>query len=136
MRFSVEWLRDYIDFDLSPEELAEKLTLAGVEVEGITPFHNRLDNVVAARVISIRPHEHADRLTVVEVDAGERRYEVVCGAQNINKGDLVAFALPGAHLPGGLEIKEREIRGVKSYGMLCSSERGFCNSMAFNRLSS
>ncbi|MGI6097860.1 MAG: phenylalanine--tRNA ligase subunit beta [Dethiobacteria bacterium] len=122
MRFSVEWLRDYIDFDLSPEELAEKLTLAGVEVEGITPFHNRLDNVVAARVISIRPHEHADRLTVVEVDAGERRYEVVCGAQNINKGDLVAFALPGAHLPGGLEIKEREIRGVKSYGMLCSAE--------------
>jgi phenylalanyl-tRNA synthetase beta chain len=121
MKFSVNWLREFVDLPDKIEPLAELLTLAGVEIEGIENRGAKIDNVVVAQITASSQHPNADRLTVCEADDGSgTKRQIVCGAKNYKVGDKVPLALPGAKLPNGLEIKKSKLRGVESEGMLCS----------------
>lgn len=124
MKISLKWLNDYVDiqeFLKNPAPLAEKLTAAGLEVEGYTDLSKPYQNVVLAKVVELARHPNADRLTVCQVDTGEGKLrQIVCGAKNHKQGDYVVAALPGAVLPGDFGIKESKIRDVESKGMLCS----------------
>ena len=120
MKVSVNWLKDLVDIDLSVEELAHTLTMAGLEVEEITPVA-MFEGIVVAEVKTIVPHPNADKLRVCEVDAGtDALLQIVCGAPNVVAGMRVPCALVGAKLPS-LEIKAAKLRGVDSSGMLCSA---------------
>src|SRR5437762_10959473 len=126
MKFSVNWLREFIELPSSVEELAELLTLAGIEIEGIEKRGAKFDKVVVAQITASSQHPNADRLSVRQVDdgSGETR-QIVCGAKNYKVGDKVPLALPGAVLVGDLKIKPSKLRGIESQGMLCSpSELG------------
>ncbi len=121
MRFSERWLREWVDPPVGTEELAEQLTMAGLEVEAIEAVAPPVEGVVVARIVSAVPHPRADRLRVCEVDDGHSRSTIVCGAPNARPGILVPLARVGARLPGGVEIEEARLRGVVSAGMLCSA---------------
>ncbi len=122
MKVSVNWLRELVDIKLSIDELAHTLTMAGLEVEEITPVAAAFDRIVVAEVKSTAPHPDADKLRVCEVDAGTGQLlQIVCGAPNVVPGMRVPCALVGAKLPG-LEIKQAKLRGVESNGMLCSAK--------------
>ncbi len=121
MKFSVNWLREFVDLPKSVDALTELLTLAGVEIEDVEQRGAKIDNVVIAQVTASSPHPNADRLSVCEVDDGSgAKRQVVCGAKNYHVGDKVPLALPGAKLPNGTEIRQSKLRGVESEGMLCS----------------
>ncbi|HHX77488.1 MAG TPA: phenylalanine--tRNA ligase subunit beta, partial [Firmicutes bacterium] len=120
MRVPVDWLKEYVDFELSSRELAEKLTQAGIEVEGISQLDSGLDGVLVGEIIAFERHPASEKLWVVQVDAGKERVQVVAGIQNYQCGDKVPVALPGAKLAGG-EITCRQVRGIDSQGMLCSA---------------
>ena len=121
MRVPLNWLRDYVDIELTPEELAERLTLLGMEVQGIEEWGADWRSVVVGELLTVERHPRADRLslTTVRVGAGEP-LEIVCGATNIAPGQRVPVALPGAVLPGGRKIELAQKMGVTSNGMLCS----------------
>src|SRR6202048_521228 len=122
MKFSVTWLRDFVDLPDKIDKLADLLTLAGVEIEAIEERGAKIDKVIVAQITASSQHPNADRLTVCEVDDGSgTRRQIVCGAKNYKVGDKVPLALPGAKLPNGLEIKKSKLRGVDSEGMLCSA---------------
>jgi phenylalanyl-tRNA synthetase beta chain len=120
MRVSYNWLQEYVDCELTPPELADLLTMAGLEVEGIEELGAELKGVVVAQIASIAPHPQADRLSLCRVMVGEVTYPIVCGARNMKEGDKVALALAGAELPEGVKIKKAQIRGERSEGMMCS----------------
>lgn len=121
MRVSVNWLKELVDIDLSTDELAHQLTMAGLEVEEATPVAASFERIVVAEVKSTAPHPNADKLRVCEVDAGTGSIlQIVCGAPNVAPGMKVPCALVGANLPG-LEIRQAKLRGVESNGMLCSA---------------
>ena len=121
MKFSVNWLREFVDLPKSPEEIADLLTRAGVETKGIETRGAKVDNVIVSEITASSRHPNADRLTVCEVDDGsETKRQIVCGATNYKVGDKVPLALPGAKLPNGTEIRKSKLRGVESEGMLCS----------------
>jgi phenylalanyl-tRNA synthetase beta chain len=121
MKFSVNWLREFVDLPEKPEEIADLLTRAGVETEGIEARGANVDKVIVAQITGSSRHPNADRLSVCEVDDGSGvKRQIVCGATNYKVGDKVPLALPGAKLPNGLEIRESKLRGVESAGMLCS----------------
>jgi phenylalanyl-tRNA synthetase beta chain len=121
MKFSVNWLREFVGLPENAEEIAELLTRAGVETENIERRGAKIDNVIVARITASSRHPNADRLTICEVDDGSgTKRQIVCGATNYKVGDKVPLALPGAKLPNGLEIKKSKLRGVESEGMLCS----------------
>src|SRR6185369_4941081 len=122
MKFSVSWLREFVDLPEKLEELTELLTLAGVEIEGVENRGADIDNVIVAEITASSRHPNADRLSVCEVNdgSGEKR-QIVCGATNYKVGDKVPLAVPGAVLPNGTKIKESKLRGVESEGMLCSA---------------
>src|SRR4051812_33242548 len=121
MKFSVNWLREFVDLPDKIEDLSELLTMAGVEIEGIEQRGAKIDHVVVAQIKASSQHPNADRLSVCEVDDGSgRKLQIVCGAKNYKVGDKVPLARPGAKLPNGLEIKKSKLRGVDSEGMLCS----------------
>lgn len=124
MYISYNWLKDFVKLavKIKPEEIALKLTNHTVEVDGLTYQADRLAKVVVARVLEIEKHPNADRLQVAVVDIKSKKLSIVCGASNLEVGQLVPVALIGAILPGGLEIKESEIRGVKSNGMICAED--------------
>lgn len=123
MKFSVNWLRDFVELPASVDELAHLLTMAGVEIEGIEPRGADFDNVVVALIKDSSQHPNAARLSVCLVDDGSNHArQIVCGAKNYRVGDKVPLALPGAELPGGLKIRESKLRGVESQGMLCSAK--------------
>ena len=122
MQVSLKWLKDYVDVDLPPEELAERLTMAGLEVDSLRRIEPAFSGVRVARIVSLRPHPQADQLSLCEVATGEATYPVVCGATNIRVGDIVPLAQVGATLPGGDVIRSARIRGEVSKGMLCSEE--------------
>ncbi len=122
MLVSYQWLKDYVDMDISPQELAEKLTMSGVEVESLTSFYPDVPGIVVGRVQSVDKHPQADKLYVVQVDVNEEVLQVVVGIANYRVGDLVPVAKPGAVLPGGMKIKKTKLRGIESHGMLCSAE--------------
>ena len=121
MKFSVNWLREFVELPASTDELSDLLTFAGVEIEGVEERGGNLDNVVVAQIRESVQHPNADRLSVCQVDDGSgTNRQIVCGAKNYKVGDKVPLALPGAALPNGLKIKASKLRGVESQGMLCS----------------
>lgn len=120
MFVSYKWLQDYVDCDLSSEEIAEKLTMAGIEVEGVAPPVAGLDDIITGKILEIAPHPDADQLMLCQVDTGSGVVQMVSGAPNLKKGACVPVALPGVTLPGGMQIETRKIRGEYSQGMICS----------------
>src|SRR5215471_14857025 len=127
MKVTLNWLKQYVDFNWSPEELAERLTMLGLEVEGVHKVAGEFDGVVVAQVITRDKHPNADKLSVCRVNDGVGERQIVCGAQNFKAGDKVPLILPGATLPAKgaekpLTIKVGKIRGVESQGMLCSPQ--------------
>ena len=121
MKFSVNWLREFVDLPENSEEIADLLTRAGVETENIEIRGANVDRVIVAQITASARHPNADRLSVCEVDDGSgKKRQIVCGATNYKVGDKVPLALPGAKLPNGLKIRESKLRGVESAGMLCS----------------
>jgi phenylalanyl-tRNA synthetase beta chain len=121
MKFSVNWLREFVDLPKNPEEIAELLTRAGVETKKIETRGANIDKVLVSQITASSRHPNADRLTVCEVDDGSgTKRQIVCGATNYKVGDKVPLALPDAKLPNGMEIRKSKLRGVESEGMLCS----------------
>jgi phenylalanyl-tRNA synthetase beta chain len=128
MKVPLSWLRDFLEVDLAPEALAERLTLLGMEVKGIEQRGSEWRNVVVGELLEVRPHPRADRLSLTRVRVGSANgggtetLEIVCGATNIAAGQRVPVALPGAVLPGDRRIERTEKMGVVSNGMLCSGD--------------
>jgi len=121
MKFSVNWLREFVDLPKNPEEVAELLTRAGIETKNIEMRGANIEQVIVSQIIASSRHPNADRLTVCEVDDGTgTKRQIVCGATNYKVGDKVPLALPGTKLPNGAEIRKSKLRGVESEGMLCS----------------
>lgn len=121
MKFSENWLRTFVNPPLATRELAEAVTMSGVEVEAIEPVAPPFDGVVVGEVLKVGRHPDADRLTVCQVNAGGAPVTIVCGAPDVAAGIKVPVALPGAALPGA-SIKVAMVRGVESHGMLCSAK--------------
>jgi len=127
MKASLNWLRDYVDIKLAPKELAERLTMSGLEVKGTQTMGGTWDNVVIGEVIAVNPHPNADRLKLATVDLGTEQVTTVCGAPNIGLGQRVPFAHIGArlidaHTEETVLLKPAKIRGVASEGMVCSEK--------------
>ena len=123
MNVTLNWLKNYIDFEFSPSELADRLTMLGIEVESIKQLGAELEGVVVGSVTSIQPHPNADKLVLCQVDIGEtEELQIVCGAPNAREGMLAPVATIGATLPIGLTIKRAKLRGEVSLGMLCSEK--------------
>jgi phenylalanyl-tRNA synthetase beta chain len=122
MKFSVNWLREFVELPPSTEALAELLTRAGIEIGQIEERGANFEKVIVAQITASSRHPNADRLTVCQVDDGSgTTRQIVCGATNYNVGDKVPLALPGARLSDGLEIRASKLRGIESEGMLCSA---------------
>ena len=128
MKVPLSWLKEYIDTNLSPEEISHKLTMAGNEVDSIKKI-GIIDNVYSGQIVGISNHPNADRLSIVKVILDNEEYEVVCGAKNISVNDKIVFAKEGAILidPYSLDnkelkLKKSKIRGVVSRGMICSAK--------------
>ncbi|OGQ94016.1 MAG: phenylalanine--tRNA ligase subunit beta [Deltaproteobacteria bacterium RIFOXYD12_FULL_57_12] len=122
MKFTLNWLKEYLDIDLSVEAIADRLTMLGLEVDSVTRLHEDIASIRVARIVTVQPHPNADRLTICEVEVGGETKRVVCGAPNARAGLLTAIALPGCTLPSGLEVREATLRGERSAGMLCSEK--------------
>ncbi|WP_066194592.1 MULTISPECIES: phenylalanine--tRNA ligase subunit beta [Gracilibacillus] len=121
MYVSLNWLKEYVDIDqVSPKELAERITKTGIEVDGLAYFAKPLEKVVVGYVESCEKHPNADKLNLCQVNIGEESLQIICGAPNIAQGQKVAVATPGAILPGNFKIKKTKLRGVESNGMICS----------------
>lgn len=122
MKISLNWLRQYCEWNWSETELLEKLTMSGLNVEGVARTGADFPKVVTARIASFVQHPNADRLSVCQIEDDLGTRQVVCGAKNFVTGDIVPLAQPGAVLPGGFEIKKAKLRGETSEGMLCSAK--------------
>ncbi len=122
MKVSYNWLKEFVDFDNTPDELSHLLTMLGLEVEGIEKSGEGLDDVIVAVVEERDQHPNADKLSLCRVNTGSEALSIVCGASNFATGDKVALAMIGAVLPGDFRIKRSKIRGEESFGMLCSEK--------------
>ncbi len=122
MRVPLSWLRDYVDVQLTPEQLAERLTLLGMEVQGLERWGADWKGVVTGELLEVTRHPRADRLSLTRVRVGDEVLDIVCGATNIAAGQRVPVALPGSVLPGNRAIERTEKMGVVSNGMLCSGD--------------
>src|SRR5690348_2399222 len=127
MKVTLNWLKQYVDFPWSPEELAERLTMLGIEVEGVQKLGGQFEGIIVGQVLTRDKHPNADKLSLCRVNDGTGERQIVCGASNFKAGDKVALILPGASLPARpgespLTIKVGKIRGVESQGMMCSPQ--------------
>ena len=122
MKITTNWLKDHLDTKLSDNQIIDKLTDIGLEVESVNSQSSDLDNFLIAKILKVEKHPHADRLNVCDVDIGAKEsVKVVCGAQNAKVGLLTIYACPGAIIPKNqTKLATSKIRGVTSYGMLCS----------------
>ncbi len=120
MKVSLSWLKDYIAINMDAEQLAEALTMVGLEVESISDRYAYLDSVVVGRIDQVKPHPNTDRLTICRVNTKDRDWSVVCGAPNVQEGMLAPLAKPGTIFPQGFQLEKSVIRGENSQGMLCS----------------
>lgn len=121
MLVSLNWLKDYVDTKgMDPAELAEKITRSGIEVDAVIERSEGLKNIVVGYVKEKAKHPEADKLNVCQVDLGEETVQIICGAPNVDTGQKVIVAKPGARLPGGIKIKKAKLRGEESNGMICS----------------
>ena len=114
------WIKELVEFDMTPEELGDRLTIAGSEAEVTYPFKGKWDNIVVGHVTELEKIEGSDHLTKAMVDCGDETVQVVCGAPNVAKGQKVVMAKVGAILGEDFKIKKARLRGVESYGMICS----------------
>lgn len=126
MNISLNWLREYIELDVGVDELCDKMTMLGLEIEAVERPGDEILDVVVGEILSIDPHPDADKLVVCKTSVGEGEpLQIVCGAKNMKVGDRVPTAVVGATLPGGFKIGKRKMRGLESQGMMCSpSELG------------
>ena len=120
MKVSLSWLKEYVSIKMDPSDLAEALTMVGLEIESVSERYRYLDTVFVGRIESITPHPDADKLHLCKVDTGQGIVSVVCGAPNTKTGMLSAIALPGTEFPEGVVLQKSVIRGQTSEGMLCS----------------
>ena len=121
MIISEQWLRDWVRVDLDAQGIADCLTNAGLEVDGVESVAGPIEKLVVGQVVSVEKHPDADRLNLTKVNVGSDELSIVCGASNVREGLIVAVATVGAKLPNGLKIKKAKVRGVESFGMLCSA---------------
>ena len=117
MKIPIEWLKEYVNINVNTKKLADKLTLSGIEIEGLS--HPSFDKVIVGEIVNVNKHPNADKLQIAEVNIGSKILKIVCGAKNIEIGQKVPVALIGAFL-GETEIQKTRIRGIESQGMLCS----------------
>ena len=123
MQVSTKWLKDYIDIDLTADELADKFTLAGIPVENVIHAGAGLEKVVTGKIVELTAHPDSDHLQICQMDVGaENLLQIVTGAPNVAEGQIVPVALVGANLPCGKKISKGKMRGVASNGMLCSAD--------------
>lgn len=123
MQVSIKWLKDYIDFTETPEQLADKLTMAGIPVENVVDPGEGLEKVVTGRIEKLEPHQNSDHLQICTMNVGlAENIIIVTGAQNVAEGQVVPVAMVGAHLPNDMKISKGKLRGVASNGMLCSAQ--------------
>ncbi|WP_339497732.1 phenylalanine--tRNA ligase subunit beta [Pseudomonas sp. EA_15y_Pfl1_P101] len=120
MKFSEQWLRGWVSPQVDRDELVARLSMAGLEVDSVTPAAGVFSGVVVGEVLSTEQHPDADKLRVCQVSNGAQTFQVVCGAPNVRAGLKIPFAMIGAELPGDFKIKKAKLRGVESNGMLCS----------------
>jgi phenylalanyl-tRNA synthetase beta chain len=120
MKFTYNWLKEYVATPLSPQEVASGLTMLGLEMESVESTIPNLDGVVVGKVLACEAHPKSSHLKVCQVHIGREQLNVVCGAPNVAAGQLVAVAPPGTKLPGGMQIEVRPVLGIQSYGMICS----------------
>ncbi len=120
MKFSEQWLRGWVSPQVGRDELVARLSMAGLEVDSVTPAAGVFSGVVVGEVLSTEQHPDADKLRVCQVSNGAETFQVVCGAPNVRPGLKIPFAMIGAELPGDFKIKKAKLRGVESNGMLCS----------------
>jgi len=129
MKFSEQWLREWVNPSIDTDTLLSQITMAGLEVDGVEPVAGEFSGVIIGEVLSVDKHPEADKLSVCQVSDGSETYQVVCGADNVRTGLKVPFAKIGAVLPGNFKIKKAKLRGLESYGMLCAeSELGLADS--------
>ncbi len=122
MKITYNWLKDFVDIDVSPEEIAKKLTSAGMEVEEIVYQNEHLHHVVVGKILKIERHPQADKLVVCQVDIGDKVTQIITAATNVFEGAVVPVSLPGADLVNGVKIQASKLRGVESNGMFCSGQ--------------
>ena len=122
MKVTYNWLKEYVNIPLTAEELAEKLTRSGFEVEEICYQNQHLHDVVVGKILKIEKHPQADRLVVCQVDIGDKTTQIITAATNVFEGAVVPVSLPGADLVNGVKIQPTKMRGVESNGMFCSGE--------------
>jgi len=123
MLIPLSWLREYVDLPESVDELCDKLTMLGLEIEHVERRGEDVKNVVVGKILSIDRHPDADKIVVCKTDVGTGEpLQICCGAKNMKVGDKVPTAVVGAALPGGFEITKRKMRGVESQGMMCSGK--------------
>jgi len=129
MKFSEQWLREWVNPSISTDDLLAQITMAGLEVDGMEPVAGEFSGVVVGEVVSVEPHPDADKLNVCKVTDGDETFQIVCGASNVRAGLKIPFAKIPAVLPGNFKIKKAKLRGVESFGMLCAeSELGLADS--------
>ncbi|MGY8788629.1 MAG: YtpR family tRNA-binding protein, partial [Fidelibacterota bacterium] len=119
MIISIDWLKQFVDINESPEDLAELLSKTGLEAE-VIGIPNKIDGIVIGYVETAEKHPDADKLKLCTVNDGKAIHQVVCGAPNVEAGQNIAFAKIGSILPGNFKIKKATIRGIESSGMICS----------------
>ena len=123
MKVPVKWLKDYVDINISPKELGDKLTMSGSKVEEVIISGDEIENVVTGKIIEIVKHPDAETLVVCQVNIGlEEPIQIVTAATNMKEQDIIPVALHGSSLHGGLKIKKGKLRGIVSNGMFCSEE--------------
>lgn len=121
MKFSEQWLRSWVNPDVTRDELVARLSMVGLEVDAVTPVAGQFSGVVVGEILNAEQHPDADKLRVCQVSNGSETFQVVCGAPNVRAGIKIPFAMIGAELPGDFKIKQAKLRGVESQGMLCSA---------------
>ena len=122
MKFTLNWLKDHLDTKKSEQQIADALNFIGLEVESRKPIKNELSEFLIAKIIKVEKHPNADRLKICDVDIGNQNIQkVVCGALNARDGLITIYAPPGSMIPkNNLKLEVTKIRGITSYGMLCS----------------
>ncbi|MEZ1437628.1 phenylalanine--tRNA ligase subunit beta [Pseudomonas shirazica] len=121
MKFSEQWLRGWVNPQVSRDELVARLSMAGLEVDSVTPAAGQFSGIVVGEILATEQHPDADKLRVCQVSNGQETFQVVCGAPNARPGIKIPFAMIGAELSGDFKIKKAKLRGVESFGMLCSA---------------
>ncbi|MGI6684922.1 MAG: phenylalanine--tRNA ligase subunit beta [Bacillota bacterium] len=122
MKVSYKWLKQYVDIDISPEELATRLTMAGLAVEHVEHLGQGIKGVIVGEVLDVKPHPQADKLVVCQVNLGTEVVQIVTGAENVKVQHRVPVAPVGSELPGGMKLRKAKLRGLESFGMMCSAE--------------